>query len=56
VSERLFALGKLYEAKKDVLRERHDMIQKQEEDKIIKIAKDRHRAKRVDKGALSGAS
>lgn len=35
VSERLFALGKLYEAKKDVLRDRNNLIKKQEEDLII---------------------
>lgn len=42
VSERLFALGKLYDAKKDVMRDRHNLIKKQEEDMIIQIAKDRH--------------
>ena len=37
VSNRLYALGKLYEAKKEILRERQSMVKKEEEDKIMKM-------------------
>lgn len=42
VSNRLYALGKLYEAKKDILRERQSIMKKEEEERIIKMGKMKH--------------
>ena len=45
VSNRLYALGKLYEAKKDILRERQSMLKKEEEDRIIAMGNMKHSSK-----------
>lgn len=43
VGRRLQEIGKLYEAKKEIMRERHQMAQKQQEDQVISVAKKRHK-------------
>jgi hypothetical protein len=43
VGERLYAVGKLYNAKKEILRDRREIELKQEEDKIIDYVKQKHR-------------
>lgn len=49
VSLRLFQLGKLYQDKKDVLRDREMIRRKGEEDKILQVAKIRHAKKKKAK-------
>lgn len=56
VSNRLYALGKLYEAKKDILRERQSIMKKEEEDRIIKMGKMKHSSVSYRMRQGSGAS
>ena len=49
VSLRLFQLGKLYNDKKEVMRDREMMKRKGEEDKILNVAKVRHAKKKKAK-------